>query len=128
MKPLIIALLILPFVSYSQDWTYFTSSNDGVDFFYKNHSGDAYYKKIWIKSVGKKISRISKSGKKIIFSGYSIALYNIRCQTKNSAIIKVSHYSSNGNFLGTDEGDEYLFDYPNPGTIGESIIEAACEQ
>ncbi len=129
MKAFLLFLLFVPLSeAFSQDWTYFTSSTDGVDYFYKNHSEDVLYKKIWIKAVGKKLSRISKGNKKIFYSGYSVALYNVDCSAKSSAIIKLSHYSSNGTFLSSSNGNEFSFSYPNPGTIGESIVEAACDQ
>ena len=129
MKAFILFLMFAPLSNvFAQDWTYFTSSTDGVDYFYKNHSEDALYKKIWIKAVGKKLSRISRGNKKIFYSGHSIVLYNIDCRAKSAAIIKLSHYSSNGTFIDSSNGNEFAFSYPNPGTIGESIVEAACNQ
>jgi hypothetical protein len=129
MKALLLFLLLAPFSDvFSQEWTYFTSSTDGNKYYYKNHSEDILHKKIWIKEVGNKLQRTSKNGKKINFSGYSLMLYNVNCREKSSALIKISYYSSSGTFLNSADGNEFDFSYPNPGTIGESIIEAACDQ
>jgi hypothetical protein len=129
MKTLLFFLMFAPLSNiFAQDWTYLTTSTDGLDYYYKNHTEDALYKKIWIKVVGKKLSRYTRSNKKVYFSGYSLLLYNIDCSAKSSAIIKVSHYTSNGTFLDSSNGNEFDFSYPNPGTIGESIVEAACDQ
>ncbi len=129
MKALLLFLLLAPLSNvFAQDWTYLTSSTDGKDYFYKNHTEDVLYKKIWIKVVGKKLSRYSRSNKKVYFSGYSLVLYNVSCSDRSSAIIKISNYSSNGTFLDSSNGNEFAFSYPNPGTIGESIVEAACDQ
>jgi hypothetical protein len=129
MKALLLFLMFAPLSNvFAQEWTYLTTSTDGKDYFYKNHTEDILYKKIWIKVVGKKLSRYSRSNKKVYFSGHSLMLYNVNCSDRSSAIIKVSHYSSNGTFLDSSNGNEFAFSYPNPGTIGESIVEAACDQ
>ena len=129
LKPILLVLLIAAFSdAFSQDWTYLTSSTDGHKYYYKNHTEDVLYKKIWIKVEGKKLQRIGKSKKKITFSGYSLLLYNIDCNNRSSAVIKISYYSSNGNFIDSKEGNEFNFSYPNPGTIGEAIVEAACDK
>jgi hypothetical protein len=129
MKALLIFLLFAPLSNvFSQEWTYFTSSTAGNQYYYKYHSEDILYKKIWIKEVGKKLQRISKNGKKITFSGYNLMLYNVNCSDRSSALIKLTQYSSNGTYLNSNEFNEFDFNYPNPGTIGETIVETACDQ
>lgn len=129
MKALLLFLLLAPLSNvFAQDWTYLTSSTDGKDYFYKNHTEDVLYKKIWIKVVGKKLQRYTKGNKKVFFSGYSLMLYNVNCRDRSSAIIKISHYSSNGNYIATIDGNEFDFNFPNPGTVGERFIDAACDQ
>jgi hypothetical protein len=129
MKALIFLMLLAPLSSlFAQDWTYLTTSKNGNKQYYKKHSENVLFKKIWIKEEGSNLKMVNKNNKIVSYSGYNLSLYNVECRDKKIALIQVSHYDINDNLLSTSEGNEYKLVYVVPGSFGDKIIEAACNQ
>lgn len=129
MKALIFLMLLAPLSSlFAQDWTYLTTSKNGNKQYYKKHSENVLFNKIWIKEEGNNLQMLNKNNKSVAYSGYNLSLYNVECRDKKIALIQVSHYDINDNLLSTSEGNEYKLVYVVPGSFGDKIIEAACNQ
>lgn len=128
MKPLLISLLILPFVSNSQDWTYFAKSKYGNNQYFKIHSEDVFYKKIWIKEEGNQLQMVKKKNKVVSYSGYNLSLYNVDCVDRKISLMQVDHYNLKDDLLQSSKGYEFKWEYMSPGSLGDMVIDAACKR
>ncbi len=127
MKKLILFLMLLPFLSYSQEWTHFSTLKNGTKQYYKKHSENVLYKKIWIKEEGANLQMINNNKTVSTYSGYNLTLYNVDCRDRKIAIIQVNHYDIDDKLLSSIEGNEYKLVYTVPGSSGDKIIEVACD-
>ena len=92
MKSLIIALLVLPFVSYSQQWSFIGKSNKS-DYYIRKKTSQSDDNKYWIKEVAPKHDYQSKSGKKVILlNGYRLYLYDFDCIDRRIQLIQIATY------------------------------------
>jgi hypothetical protein len=127
MKALIFLMLFAPLSNLlAQDWTYLTTAKNGNKQYYKKHSENVLFKKIWIKEEGNNLQRVSKNNKIVVYSGYNLSLYNVDCRDRKIALMQVDHYNNKDIILSSSEGDEFKWSYMSPGSIGDMIINAAC--
>lgn len=128
MKSLFIALFILPFVSHSQDWTYFGKSMYGNNQYFKLHSEAINTKKIWIKEEGNNLKMVNNKNKIVSYAGYNLSLYNVDCVDRKLSLMQVDHYNLKNDLLKSTEGYEFKWMYMSPGSLGDMIINAACKR
>lgn len=128
MKTLFFLLLFAPISSLlAQEWTHFSTTKNGTKQYYKKHSENVLYKKIWIKEEGANLQMINNNKTVSTYSGYNLTLYNVDCRDRKIAIIQVNHYDSDDKLLSSLEGNEYKLVYSVPGSSGDKIIELACD-
>ena len=127
MKTLFFLLLFAPISSlFAQEWIHFSTSKDGTKHYYKRHSENVLFKKIWIKEEGTNLPMIDNHLAVSTYSGYNLTLYNIDCRDRKIAIIQINHFDNNDRLLSTSEGNEFELIYVVPGSTGDKIIEVAC--
>jgi hypothetical protein len=129
MKALFFLMLFAPMSNlFAQEWTYLTTSKNGSKQYYKKHSENVMFKKIWIKEEGAKLQMVNKNNKVVAYSGHNLSLYNVDCRDKKIALIQVTHFDTKDNLLTSSEGNEFNWSYMSPGSIGDMIITAACDR
>ena len=130
MKPLIIALLILPFLSYSQDWSFIGTSNKS-NYYLRKKTSQSDDNKYWIKEVAPKLDYQTKSGKKvIILNGYRLSLYDFDCSDRRLQLIQHVIYNSVGKNVYSYEKEDWEDDWSDviPDTNGEFFLNTVCDE
>lgn len=130
MKPLIIALLILPFVSYSQDWSFIGTSNKS-NFYVRKKTSQSGENKYWIKEVAPKLDYKTKSGKKVVvLNGYRLTLYDFDCSDRRLQLIQNVLYNSLGKNVFSYEKEDWEDDWSDviPDTLGEFFLNTVCDE
>lgn len=130
MKPLIIALFILPFVSNSQDWSFIGTSNKS-DYYIRKKTSQSDDNKYWIKEVAPKLDYKTKSGKKVVvLNGYRLTLYDFDCTDSRLQLIQIATYNSAGKNVYSYEKEDWEEDWSDviPDTLGELFLNTVCDE
>lgn len=131
----IIALVLLPFIAYSQErFEYVTSSKDGKDYYTKIVKKDSEYEysplKVWVKSINKTKTFKNKNGKLVTTGGeYTLALMEISCRLKTYIVKQLVTYNKAGNI--TDFVNNYSSTVSKeivPDSIMEKIFYSVCSE
>lgn len=130
MKPLLISLLILPFISFSQQWSFIGTSNKS-DYYIRKKTLQSDDNKYWIKEVAPKLDYKTKSGKKVVvLNGYRLTLYDFDCSERRLQLIQNVLYNSLGKNVFSYEKEDWEDDWSDviPDTLGEFFLNTICDE
>lgn len=133
MKLKALTIMIMSLISlqiYAQeDFTYVTSSKDGIDYYYKMKSDDelGMSKELWIKNNEKTRRVKNKKGQYVsVGGGKTLTLMKINCYSKTYELKKTIKYNSKGDIISSKNWLGFPEDIV-PNSIVEGIYDEVCD-
>lgn len=130
MRTILFALLILPFFSFSQEWSFIGTSNKS-NYYIRKKTSQSEDNKYWIKEVAPKLDYKTKSGKKVVvLNGYRLTLYDFDCSDRRLQLIQNVLYNSLGKNVFSYEKEDWEDDWSDviPDTLGEFFLNTICDE
>lgn len=117
--------LLISSYCYSQDWEYLLENEDGTYYFKLRNSNS-----IWLKTVSEKTVYFNEQGVKRIIDGQTITLFRVDCDELRLGLLSVTVYNKMGQTMQSETIKEFMIDweYALPDSIGELIVNKACEE
>jgi hypothetical protein len=115
--------------SFSQDWQYAGSSQDGDKYYIRDAgNSDVGYKKYWMKTVAKNLSYFKNSKKIKLTNGYSMELFEYNCSSKQVKLLSIYHYYASGKVANSFTIPFYRTEWRDvlPDSVGEMVLDRAC--
>lgn len=140
---LLFAVSFISYNSFSQDWKYLITSNEGMDYYCNlnrlkkengiidilvktSFSNDAKLKKYRLKNIK---SRQKDKSRIKGFESYSYTLYHEKydCNSKRSCILEYIDYNSKREVLEHEKSINEVWDNVIPDSIGDALLIKLCE-
>jgi hypothetical protein len=126
---LFVLFILSSYHSFSQDWQFAGSSQDGEKYYIRNAgTNDVGYKKYWMKTVAKNIIYFKNDKKINLTNGYRMDLYEYNCSSKQNKLLSIYHYNSSNKVVNSLTIPFYRTEWRDvlPDSVGEMILDKAC--
>ncbi len=131
MKQIFTALLCFCFSGvFAQNWSYIGSDVSGGKYYIRVNGTTEYgYQKAWTKTI-KSVLTYYKAGRNYtLTNGHCIDLNECDCKNRRYRVSSYVYYNSKGILVHTYNVPSYAQEWSDvvPDSVGEAILEAACE-